>query len=1362
MVNTRRNVKKEREKQELDMKRAEKEESDVKQLTKESTDENSKKNVKEFDKTYVAPDPGEGTSKMFLNPADKEPQHPSGSRCSNRSKSKNSPSFKSTLLDERKNLKIKAAEELARIQSELVQKKLAADLAALEEKYSHISSSKSSEKKSNGSEIVKWIDQGQQVLQQAREEGDVTSRPPAPAANDPEATVSMLAQALKDLTASTCKQNNNLISRLSTPRELPTFSGDAMEWLNFKQSFDESTELCNYSTKENMWRLRKCLVGAAREAVAALLTSGSSPDTIIATLQLQFGNPELIINKIMNDIKKIPALPQDYIGDLVKFSIKIKNFMAAVKTLNRDEYLKGVSICTIVLSKLPTALLTKWSDYYYKQKEIKGDIKLNKLELLSQFLSEEATKITESGISLLNMKQINYSADKSGFKQHAVCTTSQQTEKCKFCKLSPHSLLNCRLFKKSLRKERWNFVRNNGICFKCLSADHDKDTCQAPMCDKDGCAQPHHALLHYPINKQAPKQVHAVDVIAEDKEVDQMEPEEDSQSSQPESETASENSIVANVSDNNNKVFLKVVRVNVHGPKGVITTHAFLDDGSAISLISENVVNRVGLTGKTQNLHLRGAWNSGEILCKSELVDLKISNVDNECFELRARKMAELNIPVQKLSKINIKNYEHLSELNNYYYQNTDVKPELLIGQDYYHLIMPLKIISRERNEPCATLTVLGWCVHGPINQAPSKQRTASDILLVSRSPARAHRSLSLAPGKLGASPVINEAGRLTYDNSGLPGASAHAAPASTCASAVLPPAEQTCFDESAVLFIDASELADNYNADVLLHETVRNYFNLESVGVTSKKRENKEEQHAISILNDTAKLKNGRWEVGLPWKSEEKLVESYSTAERRLKSVEKRLRSNEEYASRYRERIRHLFENDYAREVKPEESGNRIWVIPHFGVDNPRKKKLRLVFDCASISHGKCLNDYLLQGPDLLNSLYGIMLRFRENPIGITGDIRDMFLRIKIREEDQHALRFLWRDSQDQPIKQYVMTSLLFGGNCSPFIAQFIRDKNAQQFIETKPNAVRAIMHSHYVDDFIDSLPTESEAINIIDDVSTVHKFGGFEIRGWTSNNKNVLSHLPKDQLSTNGESLLVDGENKTQRTLGLLWDPSQDTLAVDVSLKNIPEDILEFKKMPTKREILRITMSIYDIFGILAPVTIKGKILLKSIWKTALSWDDKISEELYIEFKHWITDLKSVVHLNIPRWYFTTSANFITSAKETTSILELHMFCDAAPTAFAAVAYWRLVSANGDVCVSLIACKNKISSMKRLSIPRSELESALIAARLAKTIKDEHRRTGEDSPCKNKIPSVGETSSSHSTPTSVSTAEAVLGGRL
>ncbi|XP_073946598.1 uncharacterized protein [Choristoneura fumiferana] len=554
--------------------------------------------------------------------------------------------------------------------------------------------------------------------------------------------------------------------------------------------------------------------------------------------------------------------------------------------------------------------------------------------------------------------------------------------------------------------------------------------------------------------------------------------------------------------------------------------------------------------------------------------------------------------------------------------------------------------------------------------------------------------------------------------------------PLSPASTADLPaaPAERPHINDSqshTILYIDSSECASTYNEGKILHEMVRQYFALESIGICHKKRENKEEQRALFLLNDTARMTNGRWEVGLPWRSEEQLNNSLPNAEKRLKSIENKLRRNKEYAQRYRERVQHLFKNDYAREVTETTSTeSRIWYLPHFGVDNPRKKKLRLVFDAAATANGKSLNDYLLQGPDLLQSLYGIMLRFRENRIGVTGDIRDMFLRIKIRNEDQNALRFLWRDSETQNIKHYAMTSLIFGANCSPFIAQFIKDKNALLFSKAKPDAVRAIVRSHYMDDYLDSMSTESEAIKLINDISTVHSYGGFEMRGWTSNNKKVLLHLPKDKLSDNGESQVINGENKSQRTLGMLWNPTEDSLAVDVSLKNIPDDILEFRRIPTKREVLRIAMSIYDIYGILSPVTIQGKILLRSIWKTDLIWDSKITKDLFIDFQDWINGLKQVIDLRVPRWFFSlTHTNANVSAKETAGELQLHVFCDASPKSYSAVAYWRLTTTSGDVCVSFIACKNRIAPTKLVSVPRLELQGALLAARLAKTIRDEQR---------------------------------------
>ncbi|XP_045494167.1 putative protein TPRXL [Colias croceus] len=70
--------------------------------------------------------------------------------------------------------------------------------------------------------------------------------------------------------------NSNLLSRMSTPRDLPEFSGDPMEWLLFKQAYQESTNLCKFTDKENTWRLRKCLRGAAKESVASLFISATS------------------------------------------------------------------------------------------------------------------------------------------------------------------------------------------------------------------------------------------------------------------------------------------------------------------------------------------------------------------------------------------------------------------------------------------------------------------------------------------------------------------------------------------------------------------------------------------------------------------------------------------------------------------------------------------------------------------------------------------------------------------------------------------------------------------------------------------------------------------------------------------------------------------------------------------------------------------------------------------------------------------------------------------------------------------------------------------------------------------------------
>ena len=104
-------------------------------------------------------------------------------------------------------------------------------------------------------------------------------------------------------------------------------------------------------------------------------------------------------------------------------------------------------------------------------------------------------------------------------------------------------------------------------------------------------------------------------------------------------------------------------------------------------------------------------------------------------------------------------------------------------------------------------------------------------------------------------------------------------------------------------------------------------------------------------------------------------------------------------------------------------------------------------------------LNDYWAKGPDLMNNLLGILLRFREGYVAIAGDISKMYHSVKIKELDQHTHRFLWRNMKlDVKPDIYVMTSVSFGDKPSGCIAMTALRKTAQICQSTHPEAFKSI----------------------------------------------------------------------------------------------------------------------------------------------------------------------------------------------------------------------------------------------------------------------------------------------------------------
>ncbi|XP_037944278.1 uncharacterized protein LOC119677081 [Teleopsis dalmanni] len=161
-----------------------------------------------------------------------------------------------------------------------------------------------------------------------------------------------------------------------------------------------------------------------------------------------------------------------------------------------------------------------------------------------------------------------------------------------------------------------------------------------------------------------------------------------------------------------------------------------------------------------------------------------------------------------------------------------------------------------------------------------------------------------------------------------------------------------------------------------------------------------------------------------------------------------------------------------------------------------------------------------------------------------------------------------------------------------------------------------------------------------------------------------------------------------------------------ISVDLVKTIETIASLK--PTKQSVMKALARIYDPLGIIAPFTVRLKILLQNIWKVKYEWDAPLNDEMCYEFEAWRNELKILRHFKISRCLCHAEKSFI----------EIHIFADASPKAYGVVAYLRTV-ANGIVLNKFICSKNRVSPITKsgndeLSLPKLELTAAVIAVRL------------------------------------------------
>ncbi|XP_050413224.1 uncharacterized protein LOC126827753 [Patella vulgata] len=937
-------------------------------------------------------------------------------------------------------------------------------------------------------------------------------------------------------------------SRLPPP-EPGTFSGDPLKYPSWKSAFQTLIDQKDIPVSERMYYLKRYLSGSARECVENyfLLSTEDAYDEAKKLLDDRFGNSFVIANAFRDKLDAWPKIHyRDGIG-LRKFSDFLRQCEVAMRTtrslcvLNDDRENKKL------LKKLPDYLVSRWArivhDWRIERMTFPPFVEFAKfIDKESNIACDPVTSLQQPGKELNQPDSLRYnnksswSSDKSHFRRppgnvgsfatnssenyipsrSKVYENAPRQPVCFFCK-DPHILDRCSVFLKKRIDDRKDFLRNNKLCFSCLNPGHYYKFCRRrKTCDI--CNMYHPTALHGDVHERTDTSERTA--------------------------TTSHNCKL-DISDKSShcSMILPVWISHMSNPELECLVYALLDTQSDSSFISDTTCDRLGIDGPHIQLSLSTMFAKDMRVDSRKMTGLIIRghNCDIKIPLSTAYTRNEIpanrsHIPTPEIAR----RWPHLETIANELMSLNSCEIGLLIGYNCSRALLPREVIPPVLNEPFGQKTDLGWGIIGNVDPDINNELKCDEFMFCS------HKTESNVQPLHSIREVSNLNIRTRHAFISF----------KTQVKEIVSP-----FNILKILETDFSDL----------HSCSNQTYSREDKQFLNKMSE------SIHLTSDN------HYEMPLPFRDREPtLPNNRAHALQRLLPLRNKFKKDENYRRDYRQFMSDIISKGYAEKVPADELHQdigRVWYIPHHAVYHPKKpNKIRVVFDCNARFKEQSINDHLLKGPDLTNTLTGVLCRFRKESIAVICDIEQMFYQFRVNTEHRNYLRFLWWINDEEEPTDFRMTVHLFGAGSSPGCANFgLKQAAIDNEEEFGSEVTDFLKRDFYVDDGLKSLPTEREAMNLIDGSRNLLAKCGLRLHKFVSNSKTVVNSIdPEDRAKEIRDLDLFNDELPMERVLGIQWCIESDCFQFHITLNDKPL---------TRRGILSTVCSIYDPLGFIAP---------------------------------------------------------------------------------------------------------------------------------------------------------------------------------